>query len=514
MRSRASPRCRAVAARSAAAVTALALLALAAAASAAAPPPPPPPPALLDAAPAPGAVMAVPPPAPPPLLAPSEAAERFARSLVLESVGEADDGGQAASAGAPAAAAVGGGGDGELLRWAIAHSDPAALRAAAQRASASSSSSSSSSSPSDLTLEERRARVAELRAVMEGGGIASDADLIREAVGLLEAFLLGRGPGGAAAAAAGAAAGDGAAPAKTTTTTTTTTAGALSALERLADLAQSIDHANDLRPLGALAPLAALIAPGNEARSTAAGAAALRAAAARCVGVAASNNARFQGDLLAAHPRAVAHLLDALATPPPPEEEGGDAEEERLRLPLLFAASTFARSAAPASREAFFAAGGLPRLVALLGEESARRYPALALNAAVLLGDLADLGASGDDAGALAAAVARADDGGGVGSNTWGALAEGALGAVGRADSAAATDKALSAVRALAGLVPGRAALAAAGGEGRLAEAGEAAAAAGAAGAAGGSPAFSQYLSELAAELSGLLREGAQKVEL
>lgn len=445
--------------RSAAAVTTLALLALAASAvAAAATAPPSTAQQPLDVAPAPGAVMAVPPPAPPPVLAPSEAAERFARSLVLESVG--DEGGApdaadpSAAAGAPAA-----GGDGELLRWAISHSDPAALREAAKKAQ-------------DLSVEERRQRVAELRAVMEGGGLKSDTDLMKGAVAELSAFLEGGNDD---------------------------VATARSALERLADLAQSIDNANDLRPLGALAPLAALIGGGKGGKGAATVDPSLRAAAARCVGVAASNNARFQGDLLAAEPRAVAHLLEAV---------GRKNDDEKLRLPALFAASTFARSAAPASREAFFAAGGVARLVELLGEEASRRHPQLALNAVVLLGDLADLGAAGDDGGALVAAVGQGEgEGGNSGDSTWRALAEGVLRTVGGADSApTSVDKALSAVRALSGLELGRLALVAAGGEQRLAAAaGEVAAG----GSGGGGAEYRQYLSELATELSEQLKGGS-----
>ena len=67
-------------------------------------------------------------------------------------------------------------------------------------------------------------------------------------------------------------------------------------------------------------------------------------------------------------------------------------------------------------------------------------------------------------------------------------------------------DKALSAVRALAGLEPGRAALVAAGGEEKLA-----AAAAGGGSGSGGGAEYRQYLSELAAELSNLLRSGGQQ---
>jgi hypothetical protein len=453
--------------RSAAAVTTLALLALAAsavAASAAAPSSSAPS-STLDVAPAPGAVMAVPPPPSPAVLAPSEAAERFARSLVLESVGDDNEGAPgAASAGSaepPAAAA--GAGDGELLRWAISHSDPAALREAAKKAQ-------------DLTVEERRQRVAELRAVMEGGGLRSDTDLMKAAVKELSAFLEG---------------GEG-----------VDVAAARAALERLADLAQSIDNANDLRPLGALAPLAALIDANGGKKGTATVDPSLRAAAARCVGVAASNNVRFQGDLLAAEPRAVAHLLEAV---------GRQNDDEKLRLPALFAASTFARSASPASREAFFSAAGVPRLVELLGEEASRRYPQLALNAAVLLGDLADLGAAGDDGGALVAAVGGEGESG-SGSGTWRALAEGVLRTVGGADSApTSVDKALSAVRALSGLEPGRLALVAAGGEERMAAA---AAEVAAAGGGGGGAEYRQYLSELASELREQLRAGGDSDQL
>jgi hypothetical protein len=414
--------------------------------------------ATADVAPAPGAMVAVPPPPPPPVMAPSEAAERFARSVVLESVG-AEDGADEPAAAAAAAAPGASGGDGELLRWAISHSDPAALREAAKQARASSAAS----------LEERQRRVAELREVVETS-VVSEADMIKQAVAVVQGQLERRRGAGGGGGGIKAASGE-----------EDSRSAALSALGSLADLAQSIDNANDLRPLGALAPLAALLEPPSAGGN---GDSALRAAAGRCVGVAASNNAKFQADFLAAHPEAVAWLLQGL--------EGG-ATGDKLRLPLLFAASTFARSASAGSRDAFFAAGGIDTIGKLLrdGADS----PALALNAAVLLGDLADLAAAGDDGGALVAAVGGAA----AGEETWRALAEGVLETVGGRPlpAPAAMDKALSAVRALSGLESGRRALAAAGGAEALRVAGEAVVASG-----GGAKEYREYLSELAREIA------------
>lgn len=415
--------------------------------------------ATADVAPAPGAMVAVPPPPPPPVMAPSEAAERFARSVVLESVG-AEDGADEPAAAAAAAAPGASGGDGELLRWAISHSDPAALREAAKQARASSTAS----------LEERQRRVAELREVVETS-VVSEADMIKQAVAVVQGHLERRRGAGGGGGGIKAASGE-----------EDSRSAALSALGSLADLAQSIDNANDLRPLGALAPLAALLEPPSSAGGN--GDSALRAAAGRCVGVAASNNAKFQADFLAARPEAVAWLLQGL--------EGG-ATGDKLRLPLLFAASTFARSASAGSRDAFFAAGGVNTIGKLLRDGA--DGPALALNAAVLLGDLADLAAAGDDGGALVAAVGGAA----AGEETWRALAEGVLETVGGRPlpAPAAMDKALSAVRALSGLESGRRALAAAGGAEALRVAGDAVVASG-----GGAREYREYLSELAREIA------------
>eukprot|EP00198_Chlamydomonas_reinhardtii_P011534 XP_001700871.1 predicted protein [Chlamydomonas reinhardtii] len=140
----------------------------------------------------------------------------------------------------------------DLLHWAISHSDPAKLAAAAEEAQRV---------QVVKDLKEQRRRVKE----------PTEADMMREGIDILRR--------------AGA-----------------SDTELLAALQALQVLVEPIDNANDLHPLGGLSPVVAQLARLAEAP-------ALATAAAHVIGTAASNNPTFQRALLSQHPEVVGTLL-------------------------------------------------------------------------------------------------------------------------------------------------------------------------------------------------------------
>lgn len=260
----------------------------------------------------------------------------------------------------------------DLLKWALAHSDPDELRRAAEAAR-------HGAATGDPDFLERQAKVQALLHRMKEE--PSEAELMQDAVAIL-------------------------------TNSSATQAQLRGALQALRYLVEPIDNANNLHGMGGLPPLVAQLAAGRPA--------ALQAAAAHALGTAAQNNHQFQAQLLANHPE-VLQLLLALAVRA--AEPGGTAgatsggaavaatDEPAARagtevgLKALYALSAILRLNAGA-RAAFYGAGGVHTLQQLLGSAAAGQRARK--KAAALLADLVHLDAPAMSAAAAAAAAATA----------------------------------------------------------------------------------------------------------
>ncbi|KAI3433395.1 hypothetical protein D9Q98_003211 [Chlorella vulgaris] len=251
------------------------------------------------------------------------------------------------------AAPIGGGSQEDVLKWALAHSDPDALRRAAAEARAG------AEAGSDEYLE-KRGRVQDLLEAMKGE--PSEAHLLREAVGVLSA------PG-------------------------STQCQVGDALEALRYLVEPIDAANDLQRMGGLAPVVALLHSRHPP--------ALQAKAAHLLGTAASNNLEFQEALLAEQPEVLPLLLQLLGDGGASSGAGSGGDEQHAAAAYeasakaLYCLSTILRLNSPA-RAAFYRAAGVQTLQLLL--VGGGRDLRLQRKALTLLTDLVHL-----DAPALAA---------------------------------------------------------------------------------------------------------------
>lgn len=146
----------------------------------------------------------------------------------------------------------------DMLHWAIEHSDPEKLKAAAQALK-------------DPASSARRQR--EMQAVLEAmRQEPSEADLMKAAIEEL-------------------------------TAANATDADKVAAMLRLRDLVRPIDNANDLKPLGGFAPLIMALNSSNPD---------VQAAAAGVLGTAASNNVRAQQDVAEDCPDVVQKLLQVV----------------------------------------------------------------------------------------------------------------------------------------------------------------------------------------------------------
>lgn len=257
----------------------------------------------------------------------------------------------------------------DLLKWALAHSDPDELRQAAKAAR-------HGAATGDPEFLERQAGVQALLQRMKEE--PTEAELMREAVSILS-------------------------------NSSATQAQLQGALQALRYLVEPIDAANDLQGMGGLPPLVALLAAGRPA--------ALQAAAAHALGTAAQNNRQFQAQLLGDHPEVLQLLLALVARAGEPAGAAGAAEDgptaaaagqpeagtgAEVGLKALYALAALLRLDAGA-RSAFYGAGGVHTLQQLLAS------PAAGLRAkkkaAALLTDLVHLDAPAMSAAAAATAA-------------------------------------------------------------------------------------------------------------
>ncbi|PNW80578.1 hypothetical protein CHLRE_07g323500v5 [Chlamydomonas reinhardtii] len=254
----------------------------------------------------------------------------------------------------------------DLLHWAISHSDPAKLAAAAEEAQRV---------QVVKDLKEQRRRVKELLDHVRSQ--PTEADMMREGIDILRR--------------AGA-----------------SDTELLAALQALQVLVEPIDNANDLHPLGGLSPVVAQLARLAEAP-------ALATAAAHVIGTAASNNPTFQRALLSQHPEVVGTLLQVSAAP-----------DHECSVKGLYALAAMVRNLREA-RAAFVEAGGFGTLEALLrGEAVSPRVKRKSLS---LFMDLVDTQPAAAAAAAEAGAAAGAAGGaGGGGDVEAGAAADGGEG--------------------------------------------------------------------------------------
>ncbi|CAI5534047.1 unnamed protein product [Closterium sp. Naga37s-1] len=266
--------------------------------------------------------------------------------VVPRRAGDGDEDGESGGGGA--------GGEGEerveggfesmdaMLQWAIARSDPEALKQGAKEVA-------------ELTPEELEAKRQHIRDVVEAMRMPSPGDLMRAAIAHIA-------PAAAAAAAHGGAPGEQGGGEEEHERV-------VGALHELAQLVEPVHAANDLHKLGGLATLGALLEHGSSE---------VRGMAALVVGKAAQNNRLVQ------HQVVDTGVLRALFTHlHSPQPTPSVAEDEHARL--LFALSAAIRGHVAATHW-FFRHGGvglLARLLSLPSPRSQRR-------ALFLLADLAD----------------------------------------------------------------------------------------------------------------------------
>ncbi|KAF6264633.1 hypothetical protein COO60DRAFT_1634248 [Scenedesmus sp. NREL 46B-D3] len=205
-----------------------------------------------------------------------------------------------------------------LLHWAIEHSDPDTLREQAETVRRD---------EAVKDFVERKKRVQELSDIMSQQ--PSEAQLMMDNIAVLKDAEAG-------------------------------SADKAEALGNLQVLVEPIDNANDLRVLGGLPPLVALLQLQQHAE--------LQEGAAYVLGTAASNNA----NLIAA------------------------AKHEGAANKAMYALGNIVRSPVPLARSQFYAQAGLGQLQALLGQAAAAplRVKSKAIN---LIADLIEMTANGDD---------------------------------------------------------------------------------------------------------------------
>ncbi|KAL4431166.1 hypothetical protein ABPG75_006422 [Micractinium tetrahymenae] len=255
----------------------------------------------------------------------------------------------------------------DLLKCALSHSDPDALRQAAKEAR-------HGAATGDPEFLERQARVQALLHSMKEE--PSEAELMQEAVSILA-------------------------------NSSAAQEQLLNALQALRYLVEPIDNANNLQGMGGLPPLVAQLAAGQPA--------ALQAAAAHALGTAAANNHQFQAQLVGDHPEVLRLLLALVVRAGEPGDTAGAAGAAGGRadaaagepaagaagaeagLKALYALSAILRLN-PGARAAFYSAGGVHTLQQLLGSAAGLRAKKKAI---ALLTDLVHL-----DAPAMSAAAA------------------------------------------------------------------------------------------------------------
>jgi hypothetical protein len=169
-----------------------------------------------------------------------------------------------------------------LLMWALSHSDPELLTQAA----------AASEIPGNQSLEAKRARVKLLREIMDRQGQVSETQIMKD---IIKRLALPEAE------------------------------GLEQDLRSLLALVESIDNANDLKPLGSL-PL--LIDCLDSKHSTQ-----VRALSASIIGKAAGNNVKFQNDLMEFDPKFINRLVKMT-------REALDQNNDDLGLQALYALSS------------------------------------------------------------------------------------------------------------------------------------------------------------------------------
>ncbi|GFR47185.1 hypothetical protein Agub_g8777, partial [Astrephomene gubernaculifera] len=247
----------------------------------------------------------------------------------------------------------------DLLHWAIANSDPGKLAAQAEEAQRI---------QMVKDLKEQRRRVKELLDHVRSQ--PTETDMLKEGIAILRR------------------------PAASETEL-------LAALQTLQVLVEPIDNANDLQPLGGIAPVVTQLTHGSPE---------VAAAAAHVLGTAASNNPTFQRQLLSDHPGIVSTLLQV-----------SQSAQEESAVKGMYAVAALVRNTQEA-RRAFVDAGGFSHLELLLrGGLVAPRVKRKALS---LFMDLVDTQPAGTTAGGAAGGAAAAATGTAAGVDTLG-VAEG-----------------------------------------------------------------------------------------
>lgn len=190
-----------------------------------------------------------------------------------------------------------------LLHWAISHSDTEELRKRAE---------SVMQEEAVNTFLERQKRVKELVDYMNSQ--ATETDLVREALSIISAV-------------------------------NSTEREKLYALEDLQTLVEPIDNANDLRNLGAIEVITSMLRSNSSE---------LVAASAHVFGAAASNNVKFQTDLLEVVPDIYMTLLQVMAS-----------DNATVAAKGLYALSSCVRNSQE-QRQHFYAAGGIAAVEGIL----------------------------------------------------------------------------------------------------------------------------------------------------
>eukprot|EP00193_Tetraselmis_chui_P005625 CAMPEP_0177759766 /NCGR_PEP_ID=MMETSP0491_2-20121128/4903_1 /TAXON_ID=63592 /ORGANISM="Tetraselmis chuii, Strain PLY429" /LENGTH=318 /DNA_ID=CAMNT_0019275609 /DNA_START=86 /DNA_END=1038 /DNA_ORIENTATION=- len=246
-----------------------------------------------------------------------------------------------------------------LLHWAISNSDPGVLQ---QQALAASGKEGTKKSVEELReLAKRRAKVRE--AIEAFAEEPTETELIEEAVAILNSYLSsdwGEAKLEVTQSVAAVSSQDGEAAFRAAVGI------AENALQALQLLCEPIDNANDLGGLGGKAPVVTLL---SDVRH-------LRVAAAGVLGVAATNNPTFQGELLKEQPQVLGALIAML---------GSDDDNEAGRA--LYAMAAIVRNMHSA-QDLFRSNGGVASVVKLLGRTASSGKLKLASRSIQLLADL------------------------------------------------------------------------------------------------------------------------------
>ncbi|DBB09552.1 TPA: hypothetical protein ACH3X3_008110 [Trebouxia sp. C0006] len=220
----------------------------------------------------------------------------------------------------------------DLLHWAIENSDPDQLKQQAEHVAADS-----------VHLSERQREVQQL--IKEMQSAPTETDLMKDTIAILT---------------------NSSAPAEEV----------LLALEALQSLVEPIDNANDLHTLQGLQPVVQLLLQDSTS---------VQAAAAFVLGTAASNNNKFQEQLMEAYPESVMHLLRVTAS--------SDSETSKKGL---YALAALLRNNA-AARTQFYSNSGVRRLTEILtNPEQTQQVQLKILN---LVTDLSQLDLSSQSSG-------------------------------------------------------------------------------------------------------------------